>query len=268
MTAGASGSIAFDRAAGYYDQSRGLPDAVAEQVADRIDAAVGPGGRLLEVGVGTGRIALPLHRRGRRIVGVDLSRPMLDRYRDKAAALGLPPPAVLRADATRLPFRDACVDAVLEVHVLHLVPAWREALAEARRVLAPGGVVLVGRGGRDHGDGPRERVRRRFDELAVAAGGGGRTRVGVEDDAAKVEALAALGGTVEALEPVAWEEDETYAQALEVVEGRMFSYQWRLPDEVWRTAATRLRAEVEAAHPDLDAPHRGRHTFTLTAVRF
>jgi SAM-dependent methyltransferase len=264
---GADGSIAFDRAAGYYDQSRGLPAGVDELVADRIEAAVGHHGRLLELGVGTGRIALPLHRRGRRIVGVDLSLPMLDRFRAKAAALGLPPPAVLRADATRMPVRDACVDAVLEVHVLHLVPAWREALAEARRVLVPGGVVLVGRGGRDHGDGPREQVRRRFDELAAAAGGG-RERVGVGDDAQKVQALVALGGVAGELEPVAWEEQETYAQALRMVEGRVFSYQWRLPDEVWQAAVTRLRAELRDSVPDPDAPHTSRHTFSLTAVRF
>jgi SAM-dependent methyltransferase len=266
---GGGGSIAFDRAAGYYDQSRGLPAGVDDLVADRIEAAVGPGARLLELGVGTGRVALPLHRRGRRIVGVDLSLPMLDRYRAKAAALGLPPPAVLRADATRLPLRDACVDAVLEVHVLHLIPAWRAALAEVRRVLLPGGVVLIGRGGGRHGgDGPGERVRRRFDELVAAAGGGGHQRVGVEDDAHKVAALVALGGVAEELEPVAWEERESYAQALQAMEGRMFSYQWRLPDEVWRTAVTRLRAEVQAAHPDLDAPYTSRRRFTLTAVRF
>ena len=48
----------------------------------------------------------------------------------------------------------------------------------------------------------------------------------------------------------------------------MFSYQWRLPDEVWRAAVSRLRAEVQADHPDLDAPHTSRHRFTLTAVRF
>jgi SAM-dependent methyltransferase len=265
---GEGGSIAFDRAAGYYDQSRGLPAGVDDLVADRIEAAVGPGARLLELGVGTGRVALPLHRRGRRVVGVDLSLPMLDRYRAKAAALGLPPPAVLRADVTRLPFRDACVDAVLEVHVLHLVPAWREALAEARRVLVPGGVVLVGRGGgRHHGDGPRELVRRRFDEL-VAAAGGGRHRVGARDDAQKVAALVALGGVAEELEPVAWEDRQTYAQALQEMEGRVYSYQWRLPDEVWEAAVTRLRAEVEAAHPDLHAPHTSMHRFILTAVRF
>jgi SAM-dependent methyltransferase len=263
------GSIAFDRAAGYYDQSRGLPAGVDDQVADRIEAAVGPGARLLlELGVGTGRVALPLHRRGRRVVGVDLSLPMLDRYRAKAAALGLPPPVVLRADATRLPFRDACVDAVLEVHVLHLVPAWREALAEVRRVLAPGGTVLVGRGGGRHGaDGPRELVRRRFDELAAAAGGG-RRPVGVADDAHKVAALVALGGVAEELEPVAWDDRQTYAQALREMEGRVYSYQWRMPDEVWRTAVSRLRAEVQAAHPDLDAPHTSTHRFNLTAIRF
>jgi len=263
---GEGGSIAFDRAAGYYDESRGLPAGVDDLVADRIETAVGPGARLLELGVGTGRVALPLHRRGRRVVGVDLSLPMLDRYRAKAAALGLPPPAVLRADATRLPFRDACVDAVLEVHVLHLVPAWREALAEARRVLAPGGVVLVGRGGGRHGGGPRERTRRRFDELAAAAGGGPR-QVGATD-AHKVAALVALGGAAEELEPVTWEEQETYAQALHDVEGRLFSYQWRLPDEVWQTAVTRLRAEVRDNVPDLDAPHTSRHVFALTAIRF
>ena len=93
---------------------------------------------------------------------------MLERYRAKAAAAGLPPPPVLRADATRLPFRDACVDAVLEVHVLHLVPDWERALAEARRVLAPGGVLLhAGGGAYERGSGsPRDQVIGRFDELA------------------------------------------------------------------------------------------------------
>jgi SAM-dependent methyltransferase len=219
------------------------------------------------VGVGTGRIALPLHRRGRRVVGVDLSLPMLARYRAKATAAGLAPPPVLRADASRLPLRDGCVDAVVEVHLLHLVPSWRAALEEARRVLAPGGMLLHGGGGPyEHGSGsPRDQVIGRFDELAAAAGvpryvGASHRQV--------LDALAAMGGRVEELEPVAWEEQETYGQALRWIEERVFSYHWRLPEEVWRDTAARVRAEFEAGHPDLDAPQPARHTFRLVAARF
>jgi SAM-dependent methyltransferase len=261
-------SVAFDRAAGFYDESRGLRPEVSELVADRVEEAVGPAARLLEIGVGTGRIALPLHRRGREIVGVDLSLPMLDRFRAKAAAAGLPPPTVLRADAGRLPFRDACVDAVLEVHVLHLVPTWERALEEARRVLVPGGMLLhAGGGAYERGSGsPRDQVIRRFDEL-VATGDGPPRIVGASPRQV-LEALVAMGGRVAELEPVAWEEPETYAEALRWVEERVFSSHWRLPDELWRTAAARVRAEIEAAHPDLDTPQPSRHTFKFTAIRF
>jgi SAM-dependent methyltransferase len=261
-------SVAFDRAAGFYDESRGLRPEVSELVADRVEEAVGPAARLLEIGVGTGRIALPLHRRGREIVGVDLSLPMLDRFRAKAAADGLPPPTVLRADAGRLPFRDACVDAVLEVHVLHLVPTWELALDEARRVLVAGGTLLrAGGGAYERGSGsPRDQVIRRFDELAFA--GDGPPRIVGASPRQVLDALAAMGGRVEELAPVAWEEPETYAEALRWVEERVFSSHWRLPDERWRTAAARVRAEIEAAHPDLDTPQPSRHTFRFTAIRF
>ena len=267
MSQAAGGSVAFDRAAGYYDETRGLPPEVAERVADRIEATVGPDARLVEVGVGTGRVALPLHRRGRRVLGVDLSAPMLERYRAKAGRLGLGPPPLVRGDATRLPLRDGCADAVLEVHVLHLIPRWRQALAEARRVLAPGGTVLIGRGGHREVHGPRDDVLRRFERLATAAGGG-PAKLGATDDDAKVAELTAHGGAAEPLEPIAWEDEQSYASALDLVERRRFSYMWRLPDDVWRTATDRLRAELEADHPDLDAPRPVRHVFSLTAVRF
>jgi SAM-dependent methyltransferase len=262
-------SIAFDRAAGFYDETRGLRPEVEELVADRVEEVVGPAARLLEIGVGTGRMALPLHRRGREIVGVDLSLPMLERYRAKAATAGLPLPPVLRADASRLPFRDACVDVVLEVHVLHLVPAWERALDEARRVLVAGGMLLhAGGGAYQRGSGsPRDQVMRRFDELAE--GGGAPPRmVGAASRRQVVDALAARGGRVEELEPVSWEEPETYAEALGWVDERVFSSSWRLPDELWRSAATQVRAEFEAAHPDLDTPQPTPHTFRFTAVRF
>ena len=262
-------SVVFDRAAGFYDQTRGLRPEVSELVADRIEEAAGPAARLLEIGVGTGRVALPLHARGREIVGVDLSLPMLERYRAKAAAAGLPPPKVLRADAGRLPFRDACVDVVLEVHVLHLVPDWERALDEVRRVLSPGGMLLhAGGGAYQRGSGsPRDQVIGRFDELAFG-GDGTPKAVGAASHRQVLVALGAMVGRVEELEPVTWVEPETYAEALGWVEDRVFSSHWRLPDGRGRSAAAQVRAELEAAHPDLDVPQPTRHNFTFTTIRF
>jgi len=240
---------------------------VVEDVPFYVEEAVQSGGPVLELGVGTGRIAVPVAAAGIDVVGVDLSLPMLERYRAKAAAAGLPPPPVLRADATRLPFRDACFDAVLAVHVLHLVPSWERALAEVRRVLVAGGLLLSGGGGGDErGSGsPRDQVISRFEELAGAS----RTPrlVGATHEQV-LGRLRAMGGRVEELEPVVWEEQETHAEALRWIDERVFSYHWRLPDEVWRSAAAQVRAELEAAHPDLDTPRPARHTFRFLAARF
>jgi SAM-dependent methyltransferase len=265
----ASGSVSFDRAASFYDATRRLPAAVGDWVAERIEAAAAPGARILEVGVGTGRIALHLHRRGRWVVGIDLSAAMMAGYRGKAAAAGLPPPRLVRADVTRLPFADASVGAVVEVHVLHLVPGWRQALEEVRRVLAPGGVVLLGRGGGhgDHPDSPRDRAHRRMRELTAAATSGGAW-LGVGDQEEKVAALVALGGTAAPAGRRSWTAEETWTDALAEVDGRVYSHAWRVPEDTWRAAAAQLRAEAAAGQPDLDAPVLVERSFGLTAVRF
>ena len=49
---------------------------------------------------------------------------------------------IAQADATLLPFPTAQFDIILTAHVLHLIPPWREALREFRRVLVPGGSYL------------------------------------------------------------------------------------------------------------------------------
>src|SRR2546423_11010187 len=145
------GSIAFDQAADYYDRTRRLDPHVHAAVIDLLAGELRGRGRCLEVGVGTGRIALDLHRAGVPMAGVDLSRPMLDRLVEKAGGTAPFPLAV--ADATALPARRHAVGAALACHVLHLIPRWREAADELARVVAPGGVVLVDIGGDAPGTG-------------------------------------------------------------------------------------------------------------------
>ena len=242
---------------------------MSEQVADRLEAATGTGARFLEIGVGTGRIALPLYARGRRIAGIDLSIPMLERYRAKAVSAGLAPPPVMRADATRLPLRDASVDAVIEVHVLHLIPDWPRALAEVRRVLAPGGVVLAARRRweRSEGHGPRARARERH--AAILAELGVRSEhVGARSDEEVLGALTDLGGRVEVLDPVSWRDHETWAEYLGILERRVWSESWRVPEAVWRKGLRRLRAELDAEGVDLHAPVATTRYFEIAAIRF
>ena len=75
-------SIAFDRAAEYYDRTRGLSEEGIRQTTEALASAFETTGPVLEVGVGTGQVALPLHVAGLSLVGVDLARPMMAKLLD------------------------------------------------------------------------------------------------------------------------------------------------------------------------------------------
>jgi len=108
-----------------------------------IVAAERIGGRILEVGVGTG-ISLPDYARQNRIVGVDISAAMLDKARERVAALGLDHVEALEVmDAERLTFADGSFDVVVAQYVVTAVPNPEAALDEFVRVLRPGGEIVI-----------------------------------------------------------------------------------------------------------------------------
>lgn len=145
-------SVRFDRAADFYDETRGFPPGEDQPIAAMIAQAarLTPFSRVLEVGVGTGRIALPLAGHAGSIVGVDLARPMLERLRAKRVA---EPVRLVEGDVTRLPLAPGAFDAAVAVHVFHLIPGWQSALREVARVLRPGGCLVSGWNEGDRGRG-------------------------------------------------------------------------------------------------------------------
>ncbi len=140
-----------------YDRWAPVYDLVFGQVFERgrrasLEAAERIGGRILEVGVGTG-ISLPDYSRGNRIVGVDISEAMLRKARHRVAAGGLPHVEALEVmDAERLNFPDDSFDVVVAQYVVTAVPNPEAALDEFARVLKPGGeIILLSRVGAEAG---------------------------------------------------------------------------------------------------------------------
>ena len=117
-----------------------------------IEAAERVGGRILEVGVGTG-ISLPDYARSNRLVGIDISAPMLRKAQERVAEYGLHNVEALAVmDAKHLAFPDAAFDVIVAQYVITAVPDPEATLDEFARVLKPGGeIILVNHIGAERG---------------------------------------------------------------------------------------------------------------------
>jgi phosphatidylethanolamine/phosphatidyl-N-methylethanolamine N-methyltransferase len=141
---------AYARWAPVYDLIFGAVFERGRQAA--IEAAERIGGRILEVGVGTG-ISLPEYSRDSRLCGVDISEPMLRKAQERVAEFELHNVEGLWVmDAEHLSFPDDSFDVVVAQYVVTTVPNPEATLDEFARVLKPGGeIILVSRVGAEAG---------------------------------------------------------------------------------------------------------------------
>ncbi|MDP2950190.1 MAG: class I SAM-dependent methyltransferase [Chloroflexota bacterium] len=216
--------VCFDRVADIYDATRRpvrpeVVEALAEELSDCSS--------VLDLGVGTGRLAVPLVERGLAVVGVDLSRRMMEQARAKGVA------DVMVGDISRLPFRAKSVDAVLAMHVLHLVKDPAAVLAQARATARKKLVSIVERY-EPPSQGITYAYRRALKSRGlVSASRWEQPELGLADvvQPRRFEAL------------VRYREQLNAEVELKMLENRIWSTTWDVPDDVHRAVLAELSRE-------------------------
>jgi ubiquinone/menaquinone biosynthesis C-methylase UbiE len=239
-------SVSFDRAADYYDATRALDPDLTRRVLNLLTTELSGRGPCLEIGIGTGRLALPLAEVGIPITGVDLSAAMLKKLIAKSA--GVAPLPATRADATALPFATDAFGAAFACWVLHLIPEWRVAVRELVRVVRPGGVILIDLGG------PNPHLIQEVRDKFLVAAGASLSPRGTHDASSVAEAIQALGASGRDLPPIIDHIETTPEATVAVLEAGVFSITWDI-DAAARTRAGRIAREwATTRYGSLDEP--------------
>ncbi|MGC8782803.1 MAG: class I SAM-dependent methyltransferase [Armatimonadota bacterium] len=255
--------LSFDRVAEHYDATRFLPESVREAVVEQIlcAASLAAGHWLVDAGVGTGRFALPIARRGVNVLGLDVSRKMMRQLLRKS------PPANLylaQADLRSLPVRSRSISAVLVAHVLHLIAGWREVLQECRRVLRQEGMLFL-----LYESGKRFPAREYYVQLAGERGLL-RPSLGVQSADEALEYVREIGGAVSLIEhpSLRWQARRTHREVLQELEHRTYSQLWDIPDEAHRELMERTLRYVREQFGSEDEAYTAEAVVNLYAVRF
>ncbi len=254
-------SVVFDHAAGYYDETRGFPPGAGQRAA-ALFCQVGDltaHSRVLEVGIGTGRIALPLAPHVRAVTGVDIARPMVERLLAKRDGEPIFP---MIADAQRLPLASGVFDAVIGVHVFHLIPDWPAALAEVARVLVTDGLLLIGWNDRPQRSAGEDVLWNAWDSVVQKKD---IHNVGVQRDEYRTflpdSGWRQVGDNLE----ITYSDVHTAHTFLDRMERRVWSSCWRLPDDVVKRGVAAVRAAIRQHGIDPHAPITTEQVFVVQA---
>lgn len=231
-----SGGVNFDRAIEFYDATRGFPPGVETAIGSFLRQVTGlqPGSHILEIGIGTGRIALPLLHEGYRMSGIDISSGMMLRLRGKQGGERV---GLAQADAHNLPFYANGFDAAIIVHVLHLVEEPESILRELKRVLKPDALLIHAR--TRHLASPTDFLARAWNTV--------RQQATDRLDWHEVDAVLPRTGWQQIGEDHNYDyyHSSTPADFLERIAGRQWSSTWHLPDEVIEQGVAAIEAAID-----------------------
>lgn len=277
--------FAFDeRVVAQYDALRGHPHEVAQVIGEALRGLAGhpptaAPPRILELGVGTGRIALPVAAAGAEVIGIDLSANMLatlaQHLRQSPAEIHL-----VRGDITALPFRGGVFDAAMVTHVLHLVADWPAVLQRLAEVVKPGGVLLLGRDWVDPASMAgqirmafRQAVMKQGFKTAAPAGGPALHQAllaigatALSAPSAPSAATAPAGAVAAEIIAAEWQARISPEEVLAGIRSRDDAESWVLPDDILLPVCAELDAFV-AQWPNKKAPQDILRRFMVSVYR-
>jgi SAM-dependent methyltransferase len=244
-------SLSFDPMVHSYEVTRTYDEAsfsaAVAYLVERFPPRAFP--RLLEPGIGTGRMALPLAEQGYAVWGVDISAQMLavlqQRPAHAAPHIRL---TVHRADVCALPFRAGVFDLVMAVHLFYFIPAWPQAVQELLRVVRVAGPLVL----MHTGMGKEIRVVNERYKARCAVQGFPVQAIGVQSTSEVVAYGRALGCRVETIrDRWQWWSQLRLDEALAYVQARAYAFTIMVPPHIHTEAVRRLEEEVREQYGSL-----------------
>jgi len=247
--------------AAVYDETRTIDEASFNAVLDLIAEKYPPPEylKLLEPGIGTGRIGMALAERGYHVTGIDISRKMLKVLAGKLARRKDALPLVFqKADVTALPFEDTSFDISVVVHLFHLVRNWQKAVAEVLRVLKPGApLVMIATGAGKEVISINERYRQLCAECGHPA-----KPIGMPGLPELKEYLKGFGRSMEIIENWQWTKKVRIDEAFRHIKLRYYGMTRLVPRtvhlKVVKKLKTELRQQYGVLETEVEVPNRMR----------
>ena len=242
----------WDRIAAIYDETRICDrvclNAALDYIVNRYPPDEFP--RLLEPGIGTGRIAIPLAERCYKVEGVDPSKEMLSILRKRVAGTTAPPTiSFCEADVTALPYPDGFFDIAIPVHLFYFVSDWKTAANELLRVVRHDGpVVLMHTGMGMEVPFLNDRYKKLCTELGYPI-----EFVGVTSTKEVIDYYYYIGCRVELIrDRWMWTSHIQLGKAIAYLRERAYSFTRVVPDHVHHATVKALEAEVVQRHGGLE----------------
>lgn len=245
-------SLSFDPLVHLYDETRNVD---AQRFAEALDYLVQryPPAvylRVVEPGIGTGRIAIPLAERGYQVSGIDLSSEMLRILTQRV--LAHKPAMTVQAqcgDATALPYDDASFDLGIAVHLFYFIPNWQQAFDEFLRVVKADGTIILMHTGYGM-EVPW--LMERYKQISTSHGYNAE-HIGARSTRDVLAYATSRGCRIDEIRGRwQWNNQITLAQALSYLQAKAYSCTTMVPDELHREIMRKLTSDAGEYYASLD----------------